>query len=137
MTAVDSALVFGPARGSIVVQLLDSAHHAPLVGGFLELARSSARFEPSHFPARSAPTAFSLFGDVPAGPYVLKARRIGYMARSVPVVVRAGGTDTLTVVLDFYRGCDICSIVVPSKPPAKGRGAPATRADSGSKTKKP
>ena len=130
VTAVDSALVFGPARGSLVVQLVDSVHHAPLAGGFLELARSTARFEPAHFPARFAPTALSLFGDVPAGSYVLKVRRIAYLPRSIAVVVRAGGSDTLTVALDFYRGCDICGEVVPRKPRL-------TAADSGSKAKKP
>ena len=130
VTAVDSALVFGPARGSLVVQLVDSAHHAPLPGGFLELARTTARFEPAHFPARFAPTAFSLFGGIPAGPYVLKVRRIAYLPRSIPVVVRAGGSDTLTVALDFYHGCDICGEVVPSKPRPTASG-------SGSKTKKP
>ena len=126
VTAVDSALVFGPARGSLVVQLVDSVHHAPLPGGFLQLARSTARFEPTHFPA----TALSLFGDVPAGSYVLKVRRIAYLPRSIPVVVRAGGSDTLTVALDFYRGCDICGEVVPGKPRPSAM-------DSGSTTKKP
>jgi hypothetical protein len=118
MPPVDSALVFGPARGTLVVQLVDSAQLTPLPGGVLELLRGAARFQPSHYPRRDAPTEFSVFESLPAGPYVLSARRIGYQMRSVPVVARASGADTVRVALDYYRGCDICGEVVTKEPQA-------------------
>ncbi len=49
--------------------------------------------------ARASDLGVYRLGGVPAGAYQLKAIRIGYEAKSLPVTVRAGETITLDVVL--------------------------------------